>query len=129
MLRSSIQRLITWTRSPSRLVFSIDFSRSTTIEIHSRCLVTDAVGRNNILYGKPVADRILNTCANDCREYFTQFQRRPRLVAILVGGNESSKLYVRNKQRTAEHIGCSLRLSPRRFTHAIFRFLQASTFR
>ena len=39
-------------------------------------------------------------------EFMEKYKRRPQLVAILVGGNESSKLYVRNKQRVAEHVGC-----------------------
>lgn len=83
--------------------------------MENRFLVTDSAGKeatnSNVLYGKPVADRILKTCTDDSREYFTQYQRRPRLVAILVGGNESSKLYIRNKQRIAEHVGRSLHLS------------------
>jgi 5,10-methylene-tetrahydrofolate dehydrogenase/methenyl tetrahydrofolate cyclohydrolase len=39
-------------------------------------------------------------------EFMEKYKRRPQLIAILVGGNESSKLYVRNKQRVAEHVGC-----------------------
>ncbi|CAF0883786.1 unnamed protein product [Adineta ricciae] len=58
---------------------------------------------NNILYGKPIARRILNECQNECAEFVNKYQCRPRLVTVLVGGNESSKLYVRNKQRIAEH--------------------------
>ncbi|CAF1375971.1 unnamed protein product [Adineta steineri] len=75
----------------------------------TRFLVTDtfqtASIKNNILYGKPIAERILNRCQNECKEYIEKYNHRPKLVAILVGGNESSKLYVRNKQRIAEHVG------------------------
>ncbi len=39
-------------------------------------------------------------------EFMEKYKRRPQLIAILVGGNESSKLYVRNKQRAAERVGC-----------------------
>ncbi|UJR09776.1 hypothetical protein I4U23_014003 [Adineta vaga] len=74
--------------------------------IQSRFLVTDSVHtKKNILYGKPIAERILQRCRNECTEFVNKHQCRPRLVTILVGGNESSKLYVRNKQRAAEHVG------------------------
>ena len=76
-----------------------------------RCLVTKQEEilqpKTNILYGKPIAERLLNQCQMECREFVEKYQRRPQLVAILVGGNESSKLYVRNKQRVAERVGCS----------------------
>ncbi len=62
--------------------------------------------KSNILSGKPIAERLLNKCKNECTEFIEKYQRRPRLVAILVGGNESSKLYIRNKQHAAEHVGC-----------------------
>lgn len=62
-------------------------------------------GESNILYGKPIAERILTKCQVQCSEFIEKYQRRPQLVAILVGGNEASKLYVRNKQRIAERVG------------------------
>lgn len=64
---------------------------------------------NNILYGKPIAERLLKQCTNECTEFINKYQCRPKLVAILVGGNESSKLYVRNKQRIAERVGCFIK--------------------
>ncbi|CAF4626054.1 unnamed protein product [Rotaria sp. Silwood1] len=74
----------------------------------TRFLVTDSTQtiqqKHNILYGKPIAERILNRCQNECIEFIEKYKRRPQLVAILVGGNESSKLYVRNKTRIAERI-------------------------
>ena len=76
-----------------------------------RCLVTEAHRQSttNILSGKPIAERLLSQCENECREFREKYHRRPQLVAILVGGNESSKLYVRNKQRVAERVGSFLR--------------------
>lgn len=62
-------------------------------------------GGNNIFYGKLIAERILAKCQNECSEFVENYRRRPQLVAILVGGNEASKLYVRNKQRLAERVG------------------------
>lgn len=67
--------------------------------------------RNNILFGKPIAERLLDRCKAECTEFLEKYHRRPQLVAILVGGNESSKLYVRNKQRVAERVGCLMEIS------------------
>lgn len=103
--------------------FAIDSNNSITIEVRFcfdlsdfnrlefRYLVTKQEeivrSKTNVLYGKPIADRLLNQCQVECREFKEKYHRRPQLVAILVGGNESSKLYVRNKQRVAERVGCS----------------------
>ncbi|CAF2140263.1 unnamed protein product [Rotaria magnacalcarata] len=91
MFHFSIKHIFKFTLTPSRFLVT-----------HS----ARAVHRqNNILHGKPIAERILNRCKNECEQFNEQYHRRPKLVAILVGGNESSKLYVRNKQRIAEHVG------------------------
>ncbi|CAF1556380.1 unnamed protein product [Rotaria sordida] len=75
----------------------------------SKFLITDSSPKiqqkSNILYGKPIAERIIKRCQNECMEFIEKYQRHPKLVTILVGGNESSKLYVRNKQRIAERVG------------------------
>ncbi|CAF1185895.1 unnamed protein product [Adineta ricciae] len=88
MLRSAIRQFLTQTR------FLVTDTAQT---VHQK--------NSNILYGKPIARRILNECHNECAEFVNKYQCRPRLVTVLVGGNESSKLYVRNKQRIAEHVG------------------------
>ena len=55
-------------------------------------------------------------------EYVEKYKRHPQLVAILVGGNESSKLYIRNKQRVADYVGCSILISHQLFLILIFVF-------
>lgn len=62
----------------------------------------------NIIDGKAIAEKILQRCHEQSKDFLSNYARRPKLVAILVGGNESSKLYVRNKQRLGEHVGCFL---------------------
>ncbi|CAF1309996.1 unnamed protein product [Didymodactylos carnosus] len=60
---------------------------------------------DNVLYGKPVANRILEKCKQDCDEYILKYDRQPRLTALLVGGHPSSKLYIKNKQKAAKRVG------------------------
>jgi len=54
-----------------------------------------------LLYGKPVADEILNRLKND----IVLSNEKPGLAVILVGDNEASHLYVSLKEKTAREIG------------------------
>ncbi|CAF4690639.1 unnamed protein product [Rotaria socialis] len=76
MFHFSIKHIFKFTRTPSRFLVT-----------HS---VRAVHKQNNILHGKPIAERILNRCKHECEQFNEQYHRRPKLVAILVGGNESS---------------------------------------
>ena len=54
-----------------------------------------------ILDGKKVSERILD----EIRENVKKLEKKPHLVVILVGDNDASKIYVRNKQKAAEKVG------------------------
>ena len=54
-----------------------------------------------LLDGKNVAEKILL----DVKSKIDLMQRKPHLVVILVGNDEASKIYVRNKQKAAEKVG------------------------
>lgn len=58
-----------------------------------------------ILYGKPLADRILS----ELKEEITRSQLTPTLATILVGDNPASHIYVRRKTETARSIGIAVR--------------------
>ncbi|MBP3846155.1 bifunctional 5,10-methylenetetrahydrofolate dehydrogenase/5,10-methenyltetrahydrofolate cyclohydrolase [bacterium] len=54
-----------------------------------------------ILDGKKLRDKILD----DLRIKLSSYSKKPRLVVILVGDDEASKIYVGNKQKCAQKIG------------------------
>ena len=54
-----------------------------------------------ILDGKKVSLKILN----EVKERVSKLDRTPHLAVILVGDNEASKIYVKNKQIAAEKVG------------------------
>lgn len=56
-----------------------------------------------LLYGKPIADDILNRLKNDI--YLDS--EKPGLAVILVGNDQASQLYVSLKEKTAREIGMS----------------------
>ena len=54
-----------------------------------------------LLYGKPIADDILNRLKND----LSLREKKPGLAVILIGDNQASHLYVSLKEKTAHEIG------------------------
>lgn len=54
-----------------------------------------------LLYGKPIADDILNRLKND----ISKSAEKPGLAVVLVGDDEASKIYVSLKEKTAGEIG------------------------
>ncbi|KKQ53486.1 MAG: Bifunctional protein FolD [Parcubacteria group bacterium GW2011_GWD2_38_11] len=54
-----------------------------------------------LLYGKPVAEKILNRLKND----ILMQSQKPGLAVVLVGGDPASKLYVNLKEKKAKEIG------------------------
>jgi len=54
-----------------------------------------------LLYGKPIADKILDRLKND----IAMQEEKPGLAVILVGDNEASQMYVSLKEKTADKIG------------------------
>lgn len=54
-----------------------------------------------LLYGKPIAEKILNRLKNE----IFQSSEKPGLAVILVGNDEASKIYVSLKEKTAKEIG------------------------
>ena len=54
-----------------------------------------------LLYGKPIADKILNRLKSD----IAASEKKPGLAVILVGDDQASHLYVSLKEKTAHEIG------------------------
>lgn len=54
-----------------------------------------------ILNGKKVAGEILE----DIKQKVSKLEKKPRLAVVLVGDDEASKVYVRNKKKAANFIG------------------------
>src|SRR5690242_11125934 len=55
-----------------------------------------------ILDGKKIAAEFLNALAERSRATASKIGRRPHLVAVIVGDDPASKIYVRNKERACE---------------------------
>ena len=63
-----------------------------------------------ILDGKAVALQIQAEIAQEVAQFTQQHDVVPCLVAVLVGDNPASEVYVRNKQKTCEKVGMTSRL-------------------
>ena len=58
-----------------------------------------------LLDGKKVSLTIMDEIREQTQQYLSEGHRPPKLVAILVGENEASQTYVRNKMRSCEYVG------------------------
>lgn len=54
-----------------------------------------------IIDGKKIAENLRNTIASEVK----QFSRPPGLAVILVGDDEASQVYVRNKSKACIEVG------------------------
>lgn len=61
--------------------------------------------RAKILDGRSVAEQIKSEVAEEVRQLSEQHSVRPRLVAVLVGDDNASAVYVRNKVRACAEVG------------------------
>ena len=59
-----------------------------------------------LIDGKKIADEILETLKSEIE----LMHAKPCLAIVLVGNNESSKIYVRNKIKAAEKVGIETKL-------------------
>ncbi|XP_071453388.1 bifunctional methylenetetrahydrofolate dehydrogenase/cyclohydrolase, mitochondrial [Hetaerina americana] len=58
-----------------------------------------------IIDGRKIAKDILREIRIELEEWVSQGHRRPTLVAVLVGENPASEIYVRNKMKAAKSVG------------------------
>src|SRR5947209_5128452 len=58
-----------------------------------------------LLDGKQLAQTLQAEIAADVAAFVKEYQARPGLAAVLVGDNEASQIYVRNKRRACEKVG------------------------
>lgn len=58
-----------------------------------------------LINGKDIALKIKDVMKEEIEEIKTKYNRLPKLVVILVGDNQASQVYVRNKQKACEYIG------------------------
>lgn len=58
-----------------------------------------------IIDGKGIANTILNELRIETEEWVSKGHRAPRLVAVLVGQDPASKIYVSNKMKAAKVVG------------------------
>src|SRR5947207_10005586 len=61
--------------------------------------------RAKILEGRPIADQIKNEVSNELRRLRAEYGFQPCLAAVLVGNDDASTVYVRNKVRTCAEVG------------------------
>lgn len=59
-----------------------------------------------IIDGKSIASTILNELRLETQEWVLKGHRAPCLVAVLVGHDPASKIYVKNKMKAAKVVGC-----------------------
>lgn len=58
-----------------------------------------------VIDGKSIANTILNELRVETQEWVLKGHRAPRLVAVLVGQDPASKIYVTNKMKAAKFVG------------------------
>ncbi|HEY3025017.1 MAG TPA: bifunctional 5,10-methylenetetrahydrofolate dehydrogenase/5,10-methenyltetrahydrofolate cyclohydrolase [Pyrinomonadaceae bacterium] len=66
---------------------------------------TNTTARANLLKGGPIADQIRAEVARDAARLWRDHQVKPCLVAVLVGDDPASAVYVRNKVRAFAELG------------------------
>lgn len=67
------------------------------------------IGKARRLKGKPVQEAVLERVSEGVQQLVTAGHRPPHLVAILVGDDPASAVYVRTKTRTCERVGITSR--------------------
>jgi methylenetetrahydrofolate dehydrogenase (NADP+) / methenyltetrahydrofolate cyclohydrolase len=68
-------------------------------------MVSPEKTRAQILDGRVVADKIKQEVAANVRQLVTEHGVKPRLAAVLVGDDDASAVYVRNKVRACAEVG------------------------
>lgn len=58
-----------------------------------------------VMYGSPVAKRCLAKAEAQAVEFEYKAKRKPKLAVVVIGNNEASKIYVRNKEKACNSIG------------------------
>jgi 5,10-methylene-tetrahydrofolate dehydrogenase/methenyl tetrahydrofolate cyclohydrolase len=61
--------------------------------------------RAKIIDGKLMAQVVFNEVRSEVEAWVASGRRRPHLVAVLVGNDPASAIYVRNKMKAAEYTG------------------------
>src|SRR5258708_19298029 len=68
-------------------------------------MVSAEKARAQILDGRAVADQIKQEVAANVRQLVAEHGLKPRLAAVLVGDDDASAVYVRNKVRACAEVG------------------------
>lgn len=63
-----------------------------------------------LLEGKPIAEKIKAGIVRDVAALKAQYHKVPKLVAVQIGQNASSEVYVRNQKKAAESLGIEYEL-------------------
>lgn len=58
-----------------------------------------------IIDGKVIAANIKENLKQELQDIETRYSRKPKLVVILVGSNQASQTYVRNKEKACAYVG------------------------
>lgn len=58
-----------------------------------------------IINGKDISIKLKNEMKSEIEEIKNKYDRLPKLVVILVGDNQASQTYIRNKERACHYIG------------------------
>ena len=58
-----------------------------------------------IINGKEISVKIKNEIRQEINEIKTKYERVPKLAVILVGHDQASQTYVRNKEKGCQYVG------------------------
>ena len=58
-----------------------------------------------IISGKEISTKIKDRLKEEVEQMKNKYDRLPKLAVILVGENQASQVYVRNKERACEKVG------------------------
>lgn len=61
--------------------------------------------RSKVIDGKFLSQKILEKLKFDVNKWVGLGNRRPHLTVILIGDNQASRTYVKNKSKAAEYCG------------------------
>ena len=76
-----------------------------------------------VIDGVSIAKDIKNELKAEISEWVAEGNRRPKLVAVIVGQDAASKTYIKNKMKAAQFTGSRVFVrTVFKYSHYIFRF-------
>lgn len=75
------------------------------LPVSSYIIIDNMRGHIMIISGKEISTKIKDQLKEEVEQMKNKYDRLPKLAVILVGENQASQVYVRNKERGCSYVG------------------------